>query len=189
MITEEKTIAFFDRLQNLFADMDRRYGIAARSYGFECRGCEDTCCRTRFYHHTHLEYQFIRMGIETLNPSVQLSIRAKAEAVCRRTEQADSQGLAVRLMCPLNHNGMCSLYHYRPMICRMHGIPHQLQKPGQPILHGPGCGAFDKRCGDKPYFKFDRTRFYFEMAGLENEFRQAAGLTGKIKLTIAEMIL
>jgi Fe-S-cluster containining protein len=189
VIPQAKTIAFFDRLQNLFADMDRRYGRASRSYGFECRGCEDNCCRTRFYHHTHLEYRFIRRGIETLNSSVQLAILAKADEVCRRTELADNQGLALRLMCPLNHDGMCTLYHYRPMICRMHGIPHELKKPGQPVVYGPGCGVFDKRCSDKPYFRFDRTPFYFEMAALENEFKQAAGLTGRIKLTIAEMIL
>jgi len=185
---DEKLAAFFDRLQNIFADMDRIYGIAAQDYGFFCQGCEDNCCLTRFHHHTYLEYLFIRSGFDDLEPPQRNVIRAQAEEVCRQTELADNQGLSVRLMCPLSDDGMCTLYHYRPMICRLHGIPHELQKPGQSIIHGPGCGAFEERCSDKSYFKFDRTQFYFEMARLENEFKQAAGLTGRIKLTIAEMI-
>ena len=189
MILDEKTIAYFDPLQNIFADMDRKYGIAAQSYGFQCQGCEDNCCRTRFYHHTYLEYLFIRRGFDNLDAPGQSAIRAKAEEVCRQTGLADNKGLPVRQMCPLNNDGLCTLYHYRPMICRLHGIPHELQKPGRPVVHGPGCDAFDEQCSDKPYFKFDRTQFYFEMVRLENEFKQAAGLTGRVKLTIAEMIL
>ncbi len=186
---DEKLDAFFDRLQNIFADMDRIYGIAAAHYGFQCQGCEDNCCLTRFYHHTDLEYLFIRRGFDNLDPPGRSAIRAKAEEVCRQTKLADNKGLPVRLMCPLNNDGLCILYHYRPMICRLHGIPHELQKPGQPVIHGPGCGAFDERCSDKSYYRFDRTQFYCQIARLENEFKQAAGLTGKIKLTIAAMIL
>jgi len=186
---DEKLVAYFDRLQNIFAEMDRKYGIAAQSYGFQCRGCEDNCCQTRFYHHTYLEYLLIRKGFDHLDSSDRSAIRVKAEEVCRQTESADDKGVPLRLMCPLNIDGMCTLYRYRPMICRLHGIPHELQKPGQPVVHGPGCGVFDEQCSEKPYFKFDRTQFYFEMARLENDFKLAAGFTGRIKLTIAEMIL
>jgi Fe-S-cluster containining protein len=182
-------VTFFDRLHTLFADMDRQYGRAAGHYGFACRGCEDNCCLTRFYHHTYLEYFYIHQGMDELDPPRRRTIRDRAAAVCRQTELADNQGLPVRQMCPLNSGGLCVLYDYRPMICRLHGIPHELQKPGQPVVRAPGCDVFDHQCADKPYFKFDRTRFYRDMALLENEFRLAAGLTGRIKLTIAEMII
>ena len=188
-IHDEKLTVYFDRLQAIFADMDRKYGKAADYYGFQCRGCEDNCCLTRFYHHTYLEYLFILRGFNALEPSIRHTIQAKAESVCRQTQVADNKGLPVRLMCPLNKDGMCALYHYRPMICRLHGIPHELHKPGRSIVRGPGCGEFDNQSSDKPYIKFDRTRFYFEMAGLENEFKRATGLSGRIKLTIAEMII
>lgn len=186
---DEKLIAFYDRLQNIFDDMDRKYGIAAEHYGFQCQGCHDNCCRTRFHHHTYLEYLFIRRGFDNLDALRQSAIRLKAEAVCRQTELADIKGLPVQLMCPLNHAGLCALYEQRPMICRLHGIPHELQKPGRSVIHGPGCGDFNECCSDKSYFKFDRTPLYFAMAKLENEFKQAAGLTGRIKMTIAEMVL
>jgi Fe-S-cluster containining protein len=181
--------AYFDRLQQIFAGMDQKYNQAAAYYGFVCNGCEDNCCLTRFYHHTYLEFLFIHDGYNKLELTERNVIRAKAEAVCRQTAQANDKAAVLRLMCPLNDAGRCLLYSYRPMICRLHGIPHELQKPGRPVCYGPGCGAFDERCSGRPYSKFDRTPFYFEMAGLENEFKKAVGLTEKIKLTIAEMII
>ena len=188
-IHDEKLAVYFDRLQTMFADMDRKYDRAAGHYGFQCRGCEDNCCRTRFYHHTFIEYRFIRKGFQGLQVPEQNAILAGAEEVCRQVRLADEQGRSVRLMCPLNRDGLCILYRYRPMICRLHGIPHELRRPGQPAVFGPGCGDFDARCPDKPYVEFDRTPFYFEMAALENEFKQASGLNGRIKMTVAEMII
>ena len=180
---------FIDRLQRLFAAMDSRYAEAASHYGFRCEGCEENCCRTRFYHHTYLEYMYIQSGLKGLNGRIQREILSRAEEVCRRTAAADENGEPVQLMCPLNYDGLCALYDYRPMICRLHGIPHELHRPDKNIIKGPGCGMFERRCSDKSYYKFDRTPFYFEMAKLEKELKRAAGLDGRIKMTIAEMIV
>ncbi|UCD83201.1 MAG: hypothetical protein JSW26_31465 [Desulfobacterales bacterium] len=180
---------FFERLRYLFAEMDRAYAAASGHYGFECAGCEDNCCQTRFYHHTYLEYLFIREGFDTLERPQRQRVRTTAQAVCRQIAQADHDGKSLRLMCPLNNEGLCTLYAYRPMICRLHGIPHELHKPGGPVVHGPGCAIFDERCSSQTYYQFDRTPFYLEMAGLENSFKRAAGLTGRVKLTVAEMIV
>ena len=181
--------AFLDRLHDIFRAMDREYTRATEHYQFQCDGCMDNCCLTRFYHHTHLEFYYLRMAFKNLESRKKNEILLKAEKICRETARADEKEMPVRLMCPLNDDSLCTLYPYRPMICRMHGIPHELQKPGQNLIQGPGCGTFDDRCATKPYYKFDRTPFYLEMAKLENEFKLAAGLTGRIKMTIAEMIL
>ncbi len=181
--------AFLKRLQDIFAAMDREYSRAADRYQFECDGCRDNCCLTRFYHHTYLEYFYLLRSFEELASHQKREITARAEKVIEQTEQADRKGLPVRLMCPLNADGLCGLYPYRPMICRMHGIPHELQKPGQNAIRVPGCDTFDERCAGKDYIKFDRTPFYTAMARLENEFKQAAGLEGRIKMTVAEIIL
>lgn len=179
---------FFDRLQHLFTAMDQQYAEAARHYGFHCAGCEDNCCRTRFYHHTYLEYLYIHKGLKKLDHHRQGQIQSKAAEVCRETAEADEKSASVRLMCPLNHDGLCSLYDYRPMICRLHGISHELKKPGQRPTKGPGCGLFDHLSSGKSYYKFDRTPFYLKMAQLESELKQAAGFKPRIKMTIAEMI-
>ena len=182
-------IAFLDRLQRIFAAMDRQYAEAAKHYGFHCDGCEDNCCRTRFYHHTYLEYLYIQAGLNQLGHQRQRELQSRAAAVCRETENADEKAMPVRRMCPLNTDGRCTLYTYRPMICRLHGISHELRKPGQNAIRRPGCGMFDLQCSNKSYRKFDRTPFYFEMAQLESELKQAVGLSGRVKMTIAEMII
>ncbi len=169
--------------------MDREYARAAARYQFHCDGCQDNCCLTRFYHHTYLEYFYLRRSFKKLAPELKNEIITRAEAVCREAARVDRQEPAVRLMCPVNADGLCRLYPFRPMICRLHGIPHELKKPGQKVTPGPGCSTFDERCGGQDYVKFDRTPFYFAVANLENEFKQATGLEGRIKMTVAEMIL
>jgi hypothetical protein len=75
------------------------------------------------------------------------------------------------------------------MICRMHGIPHELRRPGQPLQRSPGCGEFNRRCGGITYHPFDRTPLYAALAQLESEFQQALGVRRRFKHTIAEMLL
>ena len=120
---------------------------------------------------------------------VQQQVKQLAGSVDDKHRKADRTGKTVRVMCPLNENSACLIYDYRPMICRLHGIPHELRKPGQKPVYGPGCDLFAERCGKSPYIPFDRTPFYQEMAGLEQVFRQALGRNDKIKMTIAKMLL
>jgi len=168
--------------------MDRKYQAAADGYGFNCTGCEDNCCFTRFYHYTLLEYLYILEGLNNLDGEKRAEIKRRALDVCRKTDRADAEGVSVRLMCPLCVDSVCLLYAYRPMICRLHGIPHELQRPGEGLLQASGCDAFTRQFRGKQHFKFDRTPFYLEMAGLEKELRQALGMPIKIKMTVAQMI-
>jgi Fe-S-cluster containining protein len=180
---------FMDRLKQIYAAMDSAYNRAAGHYGFGCDGCRDSCCRTRFYHHTIIEYAYLIEGFKTLNFAKQSEVKSRSVPVVDETAGADDSGETVRLMCPLNFDELCILYPYRPMICRLHGIPHEYQKPGQNPVYGPGCETFDRRCGGKGYFKFDRTPFYRDMAMLEQEVKQTLGVAGKIRMTVADMIL
>ena len=180
---------FIDRLKQIYAAMDRAYNRTAGHYDFACDGCRDSCCRTRFYHHTIIEYGYLIRGLKTLDPGELKDVKSRALHVVEETAGADQSAAAVRVMCPLNVEELCILYPYRPMICRLHGIPHELQKPGQNPVYGPGCETFDHRCGRKDYFKFDRTPFYRRLAMLEQEVRQALDFNGKIRITVAEMIL
>jgi len=179
---------FLGRLKTIYAAMDQKYRKAADYYGFHCTGCDDNCCFTRFYHHTLLEYLYIIEGYNILDHEEQIEVKRRALEVCRKTSQADEKGVHVRLMCPLNFNDLCLIYDYRPMICRLHGITYQLQRPGQGVLYGSGCEAFTEQCQEKERFKFDRTPFYTEMAELEKGLKQMIGITQKIKMTVAQMI-
>ena len=180
---------FLGRLKRIFAAMDDTYRKAADHYGFHCTGCEDNCCFTRFYHHTLLEYLFIREAFRALDDENRQKVVQRAQEVCRKTEQGDRNGEPVRLMCPLNVDELCLTYAHRPMICRLHGIPHELHGPDGSAMQGRGCDAFYRQCSQKEPFTFDRTPFYVKMAELESELRQAVGITQKIKMTVAQMIV
>ncbi len=191
---QDKTISrslwatFSHRLQALFQQMDQAYDAVASQYGFACQGCEENCCLTRFYHHTFLELCYIREGMETLEPETRQAVRKRAQAVCAAYETADKTDPSPRIMCPLNRAGRCILYAYRPMICRLHGIAHELKRPGHSPQYSPGCDRFAEQTRGRAYIPFDRTPFYRQMAELERAFRQQSGLSDRIRLTVAGII-
>ncbi len=178
---------YLDALEALFADMDDAYRRAASHYGFHCEGCEDNCCRTRFHHHTCLEVLYLREGFSHLSSGDRSVVERDAGVYSADAAQRPAKGRG--RMCPLNRDQRCILYKHRPMICRLHGIPHELNRPGRPPARGPGCEAFDRHCGHLPYRSFDRTPFYTRMAELERRMRQAIGFSDRVHLTVADIIL
>jgi Fe-S-cluster containining protein len=169
-------------LSDLFEEMDSAYTRVARLYGFRCDGCADNCCETRFFHHTLLEYLYVYAGFQALDEKARAAVIDKAGA------RKFSGENPARVMCPLNESGRCLVYDYRPMICRLHGIPHELKRSGGTPALGPGCDEFEQQCGMSPYISFDRTPLYRKMALLEKDLREGLGFENRLKMTIAEMI-
>jgi len=169
--------------------MDEHYRKTAAYYGFNCRGCDENCCMTLFFHHTFAEFFYLMEGVDALPADIRESLYKKAEAADRQASKISQNQKPYRLMCPLNKDGLCILYERRPLICRMHGIPHELRTPGREKTFGPGCAAFYAQCGSTTYIPFDRTPFYMEMANLEKELRQKLGISQKLKKTIARMLI
>jgi Fe-S-cluster containining protein len=187
---ERETVSpFLKKLQHLFEDMDRKYHEKATAYGFHCRGCAENCCLTRFYHHTFLEFFYLNEGFQALPPNEKEGIAERAAAATRAYEVMETTGQKTRTMCPLNTDDRCRLYAYRPMICRMHGIPHKLDHPFKGILTGPGCRMFEEISREKNADRFDRTPFYTSLAELEKRLRESLNLNGRVRLTVADMIV
>jgi len=178
---------FFERMAILYNAIDDTYEEAAGHYNFRCSGCEDSCCMTHFYHHTHIEFFYIIKGFRALPLDLKHDILSRVRAVQEKKEKDDIKIESSRLMCPLNINGKCVIYKHRPMICRMHGIPHELKRPGTPVRYGQGCDVFMERRVNENYIPFDRTPFYFKMARLEDDMKRENNLDGKFKKTIFEM--
>ncbi len=184
-------LSALDRLAALFERMDQAYAAVADQYGFHCSGCKDNCCLTRFYHHTLLEYLYLIDGLRQLDATTWQAVRRQAVTVDAQMARAERRGESSRIMCPLNENGRCLVYPHRPMICRLHGIPHELHRPDGKILKNPGCDAFFdqiRKNGKSDYIPFDRTPFYRDMAMLEKQLRSQTGYHEKIKLTVAQML-
>ena len=183
--------SFMDRLGALFGQMDIAYDRVAKQYGFHCHGCRDNCCQTLFYHHTLLEFICLADGVRQIDRSRWPALHQQALAVNAKIGEATRQDVWPRVMCPLNKDGLCLIYVQRPMICRLHGIPHELYRPGVGVLKTPGCDEFFNQCrqhGKTDYIPFNRTPFYRDMAILEKELRSRTDYSSKIKLTVAQML-
>ena len=178
----------FSELIALYEKMDTAWNAIATQYGFICNGCRDNCCETLFFHHTHLEKAYLRHGFKTLSLSRKKEIKEKARQYIQAMAKTEAAGTPMRIMCPVNKEGRCTLYRFRPMICRLHGIPHQLTTPGAPPRKSPGCaaGAHLFEAADHP---FDRTPFYREMSLAEIHYRTTHGKNSRIKETIAQMLI
>jgi len=171
--------------------MDNAYAEAAHRSGFSCSGCDENCCEEKFYHYTLIEHLYIGEGIKLAPVEKRKEIPVKAALVRRVYDADDAEGGRRRIMCPLNFSGLCVIYEYRPMICRLHGIPHLIKRAGRPEERGPGCHRFRpiKYPRDGVPGEFDRSPLYAEMAALEIDFRKAVRFAGRYKKTVAEMIL
>ncbi|MEW6108175.1 MAG: hypothetical protein AB1632_03250 [Nitrospirota bacterium] len=182
---------FIERIKSLYSSMDIAYSEAAAYYGFGCAGCGDNCCEERFYHYTLAEHIYLMAGFSSLEEDMKKEVIAGTEEVMQIYGLHDSKGIVKRVMCPLNFDGLCILYEYRPMICRLHGIPHVIKKTGQPEQKGPGCHKFDEEIIPKnlPHYEFDRTGFYTEMAAIEIDIRRALNFRSRYRKTVAGMII
>jgi|Deesub1362A_J573_1020465.scaffolds.fasta_scaffold00045_130 Fe-S-cluster containining protein len=167
--------------------MDRAYDAVAGYYGFNCEGCEDNCCKQRFYHYTLVEYYYLLEGVKKAEPELVRTILTRAKIVTETYFKELQIGEILPLMCPVNSDGRCTLYEYRPMICRLHGLPHKFLKPDGAVQEGGGCHRFELL--HKAAVRLDRTVAYTELAQLEKELRAELGFKGRYKKTTAEMLM
>jgi len=177
------------QLHTVYRDMDEAYTTAARNYGFECRGCDDNCCQTRFYHHTLVETAGLFSGYRALPEDERRRILKEAQAYDKAMQTARPEIRAQQPMCPLNVNTKCLLYRERPMICRLHGIPHVMRHPTKGLITGPGCHIFEASHRQNNGLPLDRTPIYSAMAQLEKALRRNSGIETPLRLTVAQMIL
>jgi len=161
----------FERLEHLYSEMDRAWETTASLYGFKCNGCDENCCETEFHHHTLIEKAYLIKGFNQLPPPAAVGVKKRTKKVQTKRNIAAKKGESIRIMCPLNQGGKCILYKFRPMICRLHGIPHELRKPGCLPVLSPGCKAGSNLFNAAGYIQFDRTPFYIEMAKIEKEYQ------------------
>lgn len=177
-------------MRDLYGRMAKAYESAALGYNFSCNGCAESCCEERFYHHTLSEFLCLLQGLQNLDETRRKEVFLRAREVAELYGLQDGDGQARRIICPLNSDGLCSLYEQRLMICRLHGVPYKVRRPDGTETQGGGCHRVDwdmssEKSGDR---MFDRTDLYRELSGIEIELRQKLGFGHRINMTIAEMI-
>ncbi len=177
------------RLKDLFRAMDAAYSGAAARVGFSCTGCDGArCCTVDLTVSTLLEMKFLRLGFDTLESDAKGKILRRSRFMVKAKEE-DPTGDAYRnSVCVLNFDGSCGLYLYRPMICRLSGIPHVIRRPDGRTLTGDGCETYRKETEPAhPDLRLDRTDLYREMAVIETEAVRYVGAR-TVPLTVAEIL-
>jgi len=157
------------RLRELYADIDAAYRAFAREVGLSCEGCDGVaCCTVDLTLHTFVEMLYLRRGFNTLDVSRQLEILGRCRAMVKARED-DPFGEAYRsAVCALNMDGQCVLYEFRPMICRLAGIPHVIARPDGSTVESGGCAQYEQEIREaESSLKLDRSSFYRKMAELE----------------------
>ncbi len=181
--------AYLVRLKSVYQHMDAAYDTVAKEHEFQCMGCEENCCYSTFYHHTLVEYLYLKKGFDLLSEEVKIRIRDKAESDNQIREASQENRVPFKLMCPANQDDRCLLYEYRPMICRLHGIAHQLKRQDGSSIEGPGCDLFEVAKTKGNIQLLDRTSHYVALSRLERELREAVGFMSGIKMTISQMLV
>jgi Fe-S-cluster containining protein len=194
---------YIDKLAEIFAASDALYSKSQGYYittggdgttsPFSCTGCTDNCCTTVFYHYTLLEYFYLTEGLSQITDTEMAgTIAERSQAYSMETARNPFKTDSLRIMCPLNIDGMCAVYRHRPLICRVHGVPSSLSAPGKQTQRWDGCKRFTGLHGVKDFsfpVVIDRTPFYTQIAALEGQLRRELVFFQKYKKTIAEMVL
>ena len=181
-------------IEAIYQAMQEGYVQVSEEIGLTCEECPDNCCDSYFLHHTYSEWAYLWQGLRLLDSEhlAQIIDRSK-KYIAHCAESSDESGQP-QIMCPLNDNGLCSLYQHRMLVCRMHGIPALLTRPDGQSMRFPGCF----RCQEIVKKKYEpetiapamnRTLLFQRLAALESRLlEERRHLYPKIRKTIAEMI-
>ncbi len=180
-----------EQIADLYGRMEQRYDEVARELDFSCTGCPDNCCDSFFLHHTYIEWVYLWEGFAALAAGKRETILGRAAEYVTECENMLARGERPNIMCPLNENGLCSLYTHRLMICRLHGVPSTLTRPDGKQLRFPGCFRCQELVGDNQKAPtVDRTDLFRELVELETALAgHRRRILPKVKLTIAHMLV
>jgi Fe-S-cluster containining protein len=183
--------AYSELIRGLYEEMGSAYDRAAEGFGFSCSGCDENCCEERFYHHTLSEFIYLKRGLENCPEDKRKEIFRRAGEVVSLYAMHDAEGVARRVLCPLNVDGLCSLYDHRLMICRLHGVPYKMRRPDNTVTKGQGCHKIEWDMSEEKSeaCMLDRTDLYRQLSGIEIDLRKKIGFNERIKKTIAEMVV
>lgn len=180
---------YLEKLNEIYKEIDKAYADAADYYGFSCEGCEQNCCDTVFYHYTLIEFFGLIEGFEKLDDERKAESLRRAEEYLRTLNRYRGREHEVKILCPLNYDGLCALYEHRPLICRIHGLPGAFKHPGKGTRSFPGCKRFEDINKMERKVVIDRTQYYSQIATLESQLRRQMDYMMKFQKTIAEMLL
>jgi len=179
-------------LEDIYEGLQAQYEKIAADLEFTCSGCPDNCCDSYFQHHTYIEWAYLWQGMRKLSDERRDELIARSSKWQEECNSALAAGERPQVMCPLNDDGLCSLYHHRLLVCRTHGVPAAITRPDGQRLQFPGCfrcqELVEQRGGTD--LEVERTPYLRRLAMLENMLLEnKRHLYPRVRMTIADMIV
>lgn len=106
----------------------------AKPYVFCKEGCSH-CCQKGQYPYSHLEFRYLLYGSLNLSKEQMLLIDKNVEDVKKLQKENTDDRFFYR--CPFLIDDKCSVYKYRGLICRSHGLAFYIDKAQNYKI--PGC--------------------------------------------------
>lgn len=118
---------FFNEYQVIVQEIEEKLKKAMQS-GLELPECGKntiSCCRTPF-HVLFIEAAYVnhQMG-RTLTSHDRMDVLTEAARLTSYIKKHDAEQ-ATAYLCPLNRNGACAIYNYRPIACRVYGLSNEV---------------------------------------------------------------
>lgn len=179
------------RIAQLYSDMERAYDELALTLDFSCRDCPDNCCDSYFEHHTYTEWAYLWEGLLALPEEKREKVVERSRQYLIESERVIAAGERPAIMCPINEEGLCTLYPHRLMICRLHGVPSAMTRPDGMRMEFPGCFRCQEIVrGRENIVHLDRTEMYRRLVLLEMEWLgPKRTVLPRVKMTLAEMVV
>ncbi len=163
-----------------------------------CRpGCSD-CCH-QIFQVTEIEAAYITQGVRQMSTEARQRLVARAQPyqeARRRLVAAKGEPEAwgslpppgTRLACPALEDGVCTIYPYRPLICRKFGIPlYNPDKPGR--VFACELNFQDGEEIHDPDLVQIQTGIHNRWKQAQAEYNEAGGWRDPEPLTVARAIL
>lgn len=106
-------------LENISKSLDKFFE-QQKPYVFCKEGCS-ICCETGEYPFSRLEFEYAMVGYNNLSEDKKNLIRKKAEEV-KKNKNEFAEDKKFMHSCPFLIEHKCSIYKYRGLICRNHGL-------------------------------------------------------------------
>ena len=119
MVTEEDILKY----EYYLTAIQKQLGVFFEEqspYIFCKEGCSH-CCEKGEYPFSEIEFAYLMIGVRTLVPETVAQIEKNILEVKSEREHYSGDG-AFMYKCPFLINKRCSLYNYRGIICRTHGL-------------------------------------------------------------------
>lgn len=88
-------------------------------YIFCKEGCS-SCCEKGEYPFTEIEFAYLMLGVQTLDKETQDKIEKNIQKI--KKDKSEFKGEKFLHACPFLVDKRCSLYDFRGIICRSHGL-------------------------------------------------------------------